>query len=125
MSHLADHPLDLAIRILPTQVRRRYVAEFDADLATLPRGRKRTAYAVSTLLGAPRLRWEVLHAEAGSGAVPCFLGRHHNRRIHTESADPTVFALECTRCGRIRDPKQRDQRTDQRGIAGSSAGAYF
>ena len=31
MTRLADYPLDLAIRILPTQVRRRYVAEFDAD----------------------------------------------------------------------------------------------
>lgn len=125
MTRLADYPLDLAIRVLPPQVRRRYVAEFDADLATLPRGRKQTGYAVSTLLGAPRLRWEVLHAAAGYGAVPCFMGRHHDRRVHTESADPTVYALECTRCGRIRDPKQRDTRTDQRGIAGSSAGAQF
>ena len=29
MTRLADYPLDLAIRILPTQVRRRYVAEFE------------------------------------------------------------------------------------------------
>ena len=76
MTRLADYPLDLAIRILPTQVRRRYVAEFDADLQSLPRGRRRTGYAVSTLVGAPRLRWEVLHAAAGSGAgsADCGLG---------------------------------------------------
>lgn len=125
MTRLADYPLDLAIRILPTQVRRRYVAEFDADLQSLPRGRRQTGYAVSTLVGAPRLRWEVLHAAAGSGAPACFVGRHHDRRVHTESADPTVFALECTRCGRIRDPKQRDQRTSQGGIARTTFGADF
>jgi len=116
MTRLADYPLDLAIRIVPVQVRRRYVAEFDADLQSLPRGRKQTGYALSTLLGAPQLRWEVLHAAAGTDALPCFVGRHHDRRVHTESADPTVFALECTRCGRIRDPKQRDNRSDQGGI---------
>ena len=121
MSRLADYPLDLAIRILPPQVRRRYVAEFDADLQALPNG-KRPAYAVSTLLGAPRLRWEVIHSAAGAGAVPCFLGRHHDRRVHTESPDPTVFALECSRCGRIRDPKQRDLRTDQGGIGRTTFG---
>jgi hypothetical protein len=121
MTRLADYPLDLAIRILPTQVRRRYVAEFDADLQSLPRGR-RTTYAVSTLLGAPRLRWEVLHAAAGAGAAACFVGRHHDRRVHTESPDPTVFELECTRCGRIRDPKQRDQRTDQGGVGRTTFG---
>jgi hypothetical protein len=124
MTRLADYPLDLAIHILPAQVRRRYVAEFDADLRSLPRT-KRLPYAVSTLLGAPRLRWEVLHARAGSGAVTCFFGRHHNRRVHTRSADPTVYALECTRCGRIRDPKQRDMRTDQAGIARTTFGAPF
>lgn len=125
MSRLADYPLDLAVKILPGQVRRRYVAEFDADLATLPRGMKQTGYAVSTLVGAPRLRWEVIHTAAGSGAVPCFFGRHHDRRVHTESADPTVFALECTRCGRIRDPKQRETRTDQGGIGRTMFGSHF
>lgn len=125
MSRLADYPLDLAVRILPTQVRRRYVAEFDADLETLPRGMRQTGYAVSTLLGAPRLRWEVIHSAAGSGAVPCFLGRHHDRRVHTKSPDPAVFALECTRCGRVRDPKQRDRRTDQGGIGRTAFGGPF
>lgn len=125
MSRLADHPLDLAVRILPPQVRRRYVAEFEADLETLPRGMRQTGYAVSTLLGAPRLRWEVLHAAAGSGAVACFVGRHKDRKVHTESADPTVYALECTRCGRIRDPKQRDLRTDQAGIGRTMYGSNF
>ncbi|KGN32678.1 hypothetical protein N802_16760 [Knoellia sinensis KCTC 19936] len=121
MTRLADPLLSLSIKILPSPVRRRYVAEFEADLESLPRT-KQLGYAVSTLFGAPHLRWEVLSSQAGSGAAFCYVGRHHDRRIHTGSADPTVFALECTRCGRIRDPKQRDQRTDQGGIARTTFG---
>lgn len=121
MTRLADHLLALAIRLLPQQVRRRYVAEFEADLRTLPAG-NRIPYAISTLVGAPHLRWEVMHSLAGTGAARCFLGHHHDRRVHTESADPTVYALGCLTCGRVRDPKQRDKRTDQGGIGRTTFG---
>ncbi|MEO6020017.1 MAG: hypothetical protein ABIP45_07185 [Knoellia sp.] len=121
MNRLADSLLALAIHILPQQVRRRYVAEFEADLASLPRLR-RAGYAVSTVLGAPRLRWEVLRPLAGSGTPLCYIGRHHERTIHTQSIDPTVLAKQCTRCGRIRDPRQFTQRTDQGGIARTTFG---
>jgi len=105
MPHLADSLLDLTVRILPAPVRRRYVAEFEADLRALP-GARRIPYAVSTLLGAPRLRWEVTTSLAGGAAPACFLGRHHDHRVHTESPDPAVYALECTRCHRLRDARQ-------------------
>lgn len=121
MTRLADTPPSLAIRLLPQQVRRRYAAEFDADLLALPSGRQ-LPYAVSTLLGSPRLRWEVLSSLSGGAAPMCFLGRHNDHRVHTQSTDPSVYALECQRCHRIRDPRQRDQRSDQAGIARTTFG---
>lgn len=124
MDRFANSTISLAVRLLPQQARRRYGAEFEADLRSLP-ARKHIPYAVSTLAGSPRLRWEVLHSLTGGGAAQCFCGRHDDRRIHTESTDPKVFALECRRCGRVRDPNQREKRKDQRGIGGMSAGAGF
>jgi len=105
MTRLPLAMVRLAAHLLPHASRRRYVAEFEADLRELPNPR-RLSYAVSTLVGAPRLRWEVLQAATGGHALLCFVGRHQDRRVHTRSADPMVFALECGRCRRIRDPRQ-------------------
>lgn len=115
MTRLAKVFLAIAVRLLPVQCRWRYTDEFDAELMSTARGR-RPGYAVSILIGAPRLRWELLATLCGGRAsLRCWLGRHHDHRIHPNVEEPKVVALECLRCGRIRDPRQylpRKQRLD-------------
>ena len=51
----------------------------------------------------------------GHASLRCWLGKHHDRRIHPNPDDRLVIALECRRCARVRDPKQylpRKQRLD-------------
>jgi len=115
MTVLARALLALAVRLLPVQCRWRYDDEFDAELLCLHR-RRRPGYALSILLAAPRLRWELLAALCGGHAsLRCWLGKHHDTTFHPNPDDRLVIALRCTRCSRIRDPKQylpRKQRLD-------------
>jgi hypothetical protein len=107
--------LAVAVHLLPRQCRSRYDDEFDAELLSLPR-RNRPGYALSILTAAPRLRWELLAVLCGGRAsLRCWLGKHHDRQVHPNPDDHDVIALECRRCGRVRDPKQylpRRQRLD-------------
>jgi hypothetical protein len=115
MTHLARALLTAAVRLLPSQYRWRYEDEFDAELLSLPRHR-RPGYALSVLTAAPRLRWALLAVLCGGHAsLRCWLGKHRDRRFHPNPDDHLVIALQCRRCGRVRDPKQylpRKQRLD-------------
>jgi hypothetical protein len=106
MTGLARALLAVAVHLLPSQCRSRYDDEFDAELLSLPR-RNRPGYALSTLTASPRLRWELLAVLCGGRAsLRCWLGKHHDRQVHPNPDDHDVIALECRRCGRVRDPKQ-------------------
>ena len=106
MTALARALLAAAVRLLPSQSRSRYEDEFDAELLSLPRHR-RLAFALSTLAAAPRLRWALLAVLCGGRAsLRCWLGKHHNRHLHPNPDNHDVIALQCRRCGRMRDPKQ-------------------
>jgi hypothetical protein len=115
MTGLARALLAVAVHLLPSQCRSRYDDEFDAELLSLPRP-NRPGYALSILTAAPRLRWELLAVLCGGRAsLRCWLGKHHDRQVHPNPDDRDVIALECRRCGRVRDPKQylpRRQRLD-------------
>ncbi|WP_353953542.1 hypothetical protein V6K52_09070 [Knoellia sp. S7-12] len=79
MTGLASAILSLALWLLPQQERRRYADEFDPDLRSLPGG-GRLAYAVSTVLGMPRLRWDSSPVWRGS-------------RCRSASWDPRQYTL--------------------------------
>jgi hypothetical protein len=115
MTRLARALLAAAVHLLPSQCRWRYEDEFDAEMLTLPR-RRRPGYAMSVMIAAPRLRWALLAVLCGGHAsLWCWLGKHHDRRFHPNPNDHLVIALQCRRCGRVRDPKQylpRQQRLD-------------
>ena len=115
MTGAARALLAVAVHLLPSQCRSRYDDEFDAELLSLPR-RRRPGYALSILVAAPRLRWALLAVLCGGRAsLRCWLGRHYDRHSHPNPDDHAVIALECRRCGRVRDPKQylpRKQRLD-------------
>jgi|JI6StandDraft_1071083.scaffolds.fasta_scaffold44902_3 hypothetical protein len=115
MTRLARAMLTVAVRLLPSQCRWRYEDEFDAELLSLPRHR-RPGYALSILAAAPRLRWALLAVLCGGHAsLQCWLGKHHNVRFHPNPDDHLVVALQCRRCGRVRDPRQylpRQKRLD-------------
>ncbi len=115
MTHLARTLLAVAVHLLPSQCRSRYDDEFDAELLSLSR-RRRLGYALSILAAAPRLRWALLEVLCGGRAsLRCWLGKHHDRRLHPNPDNHEVIALQCRRCGRVRDPKQylpRKQRLD-------------
>ena len=115
MTALARAALAAAVHLLPSQCRWRYEDEFDGELLSLPR-RRRLGYALSVLAAAPRLRWALLAVLCGGHAsLRCWSGKHHDKRTHPNPDDHAVIALECRRCGRVRDPKQylpRKQRLD-------------
>lgn len=116
MTRPARWLLALAVHLLPAQCRWRYEDEFDAELLSLPR-RRRPGYALSILVAAPRLRWTLLAVLCGGHAsLRCWLGKHHDDRVHPNAEDHLVIALQCRRCGRVRDPRQylpRRQRLDE------------
>lgn len=116
MTRLARALLAAAVRLLPSQCRWRYEDEFDAELLSLPRHR-RPGYALSVLTSAPMLRWALLAVLCrGHASLRCWLGKHHDRRFHPNPDDHLIIALQCRRCGRVRDPKQylpRKQRLDE------------
>ena len=103
------------MHLLPSQCRGRYECEFVAELLSLPR-RRRPGYALSVLTAAPRLRWALLAVLCGGHAsIRCWLGKRHDLRIHPNPDDHLIIALQCRRCGRVRDPNQylpRKQRLD-------------
>ncbi|QKE85248.1 hypothetical protein [Arthrobacter sp. NEB 688] len=107
--------LGCAVRLLPVASRWRYADELDAELFAMP-ARRRLGYAVSVLAGAPRLRWELVAVRCGGRAsARCWAGVHHDRTLHPNREEPMIIALECVRCGRVRDPRQylpRTQRLD-------------
>lgn len=106
MTSVARALLAMAVHLLPAQCRWRYDDEFDADLLCLP-GRHRPGYALWVLTAAPRLRWVLLGVLCGGHAsVRCWLGRHSDLRFHPNVDNHDVIALQCRRCGRVRDPKQ-------------------
>ncbi len=115
MTHVARMLLVATVHLLPSQCRGRYEDEFDAELLSLPR-RRRPGYALSVLTAAPRLRWALLAVLCGGHAsIRCWLGKHHDLRIHPNPDDHLIIALQCRRCGRVRDPNQylpRKQRLD-------------
>ena len=115
MTRLARALLAAAVHLLPSQCRWRYEDEFDAELLCLPR-RRRPGYALLVLTAAPSLRWALLAVLCGGHAsLRCWLGKHHDRHFHPNPEDHLVIALQCRRCGRVRDPKQylpRKQRLD-------------
>lgn len=106
MTALARVLLAAAVHLLPSQSRSRYEDELDAELLSLPRHR-RLGFALSTLAAAPRLRWALLAVLCGGRAsLRCWLGKHHNSHLHPNPDNHDVIALQCRRCGRVRDPKQ-------------------
>ena len=115
MTHLARTLLAVAVHLLPSQCRSRYDDEFVAELLSLS-PRRRLGYALPILAAAPRLRWALLEVLCGGRAsLRCWLGKHHERRLHPNPDNHEVIALQCRRCGRVRDPKQylpRKQRLD-------------
>lgn len=105
MSRLTGPIVEVAVRILRQQERRRYAEEFYADL----REQSRWAgfgYAVSLLLAAPRLRWTVLRRLAGQRVPYCFVGMHRDLTRRTNREDHTIVARECVLCHRLKDPRQ-------------------
>lgn len=115
-SWLADTLISLTERLLPPQFRLRYQAEFNADLAHLPES-DRLRYALSALRGAPMLRWRLIEAPALSGHLACFLSRHQEYVLHPNPDDRTIIALECDRCGNVRDPIQYLPKRDGTALA--------
>lgn len=113
MTRLARALLAAAVHLLPSQCRWRYEDEFDAELLSLPR-RSRPGYALSMLTAAPRLRWALLAVLCGGHAsLRCWLGKHHDRRLHPNPDNHDVIALQCQRCDRVRDPKQYLRRKER------------
>ena len=116
MTRLARALLAAAVHMLPSQCRWRYYRTSSTpSCSELPR-RGRPGYALSVLTAAPRLRWALLAVLCGGHAsLRCWLGKHHDSRFHPNPDDHLVIALQCRRCGRVRDPKQylpRKQRLD-------------
>ncbi len=115
MTHLASTILTLGLRLLPRPERSRYAEEFDSDLRSQP-GWRRLAYAVSTVLGMPRLRWELLCRRAGQRVPYCFVGMHRDVSVHPNPEDAQIIARECTLCHRTRDPSQYATRLNPKGL---------
>ncbi len=106
MTGLARTLLAVAVHLLPSQCRSRYADELDAELLSVTHGR-RLGYALSILAAAPRLRWALLAGLCGGrSSLRCWLGKHHDRRLHPNPENHEVIALQCRRCDRVRDPKQ-------------------
>lgn len=121
MTRLASAILSLGIRFLPREDRSRYAEEFDADLRSqLDWGR--LAYAVSIVLGMPRLRWELLGKHAGQPVPFCFVGMHRNLTVHPNPEDAVIIAHECVLCHRVHDPRQYVGRKDPKGLGWIMAG---
>ena len=117
MTGLARMLLSVVVRLLPRAARRRYQEELDADLLHVAAG-GRMLYALSVLASVPKLRWEVLAGlSGGRPSLRCYLGRHGKRVLHPNPEDHSIIALECRRCGQMRDPRQYLPASDANGVA--------
>ena len=117
MTRLARMLLGVTTRLLPRAARRRYQEELDADLLQVEPG-GRVIFALSMLASVPRLRWEVLAGlTGGRPSLRCYLGRHGKRVVHPNPEDHSIIALECRRCGQVRDPRQYLHASDANGVA--------
>lgn len=123
MTRLARVLLIVVARLLPRAARRRYQEELDAELLHVaPKGR--VLFAFSLLASVPRLRWEVLAGlSGGRPSLRCYLGMHDKRVVHPNPDDHTIIALECRRCGHVRDPRQYLPASNADGVAWG--GAYL
>jgi hypothetical protein len=117
MTGLARMLLSVMAKLLPRAARRRYQEELDAELLHVaPAGR--LLFAMSMLASVPKLRWEVLAGlSEGRPSLRCYLGRHGKRVLHPNPEDHTIIALECRRCGHVRDPRQYLPTSDPNGVA--------
>lgn len=115
--------VELAVRVLPQQERRRYAEEFHADLRSQS-GPVRLRTAVSLLLAAPRLRWVLLHVIAGQRVPFCFVGMHRDVTRRTNREDHTIVARECLLCHRVRDPRQYRGRSRNTAMEWAPAAFY-
>ena len=117
MTGLARMLLSVVVRLLPRAGRRRYQEELDADLLHVAAG-GRMLFALSVLASVPKLRWEVLAGlSGGRPSLRCYLGRHGKRVLHPNPEDHSIIALECRRCGQVRDPRQYLPASDANGVA--------
>lgn len=109
--------LSVVARLLPGAARRRYRRKFDAELlGVAPVGR--VLFALSVLASVPRLRWEALAGlTGGRPSLRCYLGRHGKRVVHPNPDDHSIIALECPRCGHVRDPRQYLRASNADGVA--------
>jgi hypothetical protein len=108
-----------AVAILPVGAQARYSQEYRADLAALS-GRQAFRYAVSVLLGAPRLRWTLLQGDptlADQRPLICRIGLHAYVEVHDNPEDLSNVALHCRRCGVTKDPKRDLQRKNADNVA--------
>jgi hypothetical protein len=122
MTGLTRMMLSVVTRLLPRAAGRRYQEELDAELLCVaPRGR--VLFALSVLASVPKLRWEVLAGlSGGRPSLRCYLGRHGKRVVHPNPEDLSIIALECRRCGHVRDPRQHLRASDANGVAWGGVG---
>lgn len=117
MTRLARMVLSVVTSLLPRAARRRYQEELDAEMLDVPPA-SRVPFAVSLLGSVPRLRWEVLSGlSGGRPSVRCYLGWHGKRVVHPNPEDHTIIALQCRRCGHVRDPRQYLRSSNADGVA--------
>ena len=117
MTGLARMLLSVVTRLLPRAAKRRYQEELDAELLHVAPAR-RVLFAMSMLASVPKLRWEVLAGlSGGRPSLRCYLGRHGKRVVHPNPEDHSIIALECRRCGQVRDPRQYLHASDANGVA--------
>lgn len=91
-----------AARLLPGQVRERYLDEWRADLAWAPR-HEVLPYAVGVLARVLALRAALREDDAPTAPLLCRLHVHRDVEVHDNPEDPSVVSRECRCCGRVRD----------------------
>ncbi|GAA1878834.1 hypothetical protein [Lapillicoccus jejuensis] len=91
-----------AARLLPAEVRERYLDEWRADLAWAPQ-HEVLPYAVGVLARVLALRAALREDDAPGLPVLCRLHLHREIEVHDNPEDPQVVSRECCRCGRVRD----------------------
>ncbi len=106
MKTLAAVLLWIGLRLIPRHQRRRYAAEFAADLAQLD-DREALGYAFSTLRGAPGLRVALVSRIDAEGekrrSLRCVVGRHDYTAVRLNSEDAGIVSGQCVRCLRIKE----------------------
>lgn len=105
---LAQAVIDLIVRTLPPEHRRRYALEMYADLYGLPRAEQRREI-VSFVLHAQQLAWALADVAPDLDWKPparrdlrCVMHLHRYVRRHNLDAVGVKFYLECVRCRNTR-----------------------